>query len=93
MPTAVVRGDGVQRSADEGGATVVRSKKRRRWIQPVHITIRQSGGTHKTNYTIITIRYYTKLVNWLEYTWESALVLTDDWRLSIPLTEPICGCL
>ena len=39
MPTAVVRGDGVVCSVDEGGATVVHSKKRRRWIQPVHITI------------------------------------------------------
>ena len=42
----MVRGDGVVCSADEGGATVVRSKKRRRWMQPVHITIRRSGGTH-----------------------------------------------
>ena len=49
MPTAVVRDDdGVVCSGEEGGTTVVRSRKmkRRRWIQPVHITSRQIGGTH-----------------------------------------------
>ena len=49
MLTAMVRDDdGVVCSVEEEGATVVRSRKRRRWIQPVHIAIRQSGGnTHK----------------------------------------------
>ena len=49
MPTAVVRDDdGVVCSGEEGGTTVVRSRKmkRRRWIQPVHITSKQIGGTH-----------------------------------------------
>ena len=46
MPIAVVRGDdGVVYSVEEGVATVVRIR-RRRWMQPVHITMRQSGGTH-----------------------------------------------